>query len=567
MRTKSSSPRQWRSSFQFSIERLESRSLLAVYALTDLGTLGGLRAEANDINDAGHVVGQSVNSALKDRAFLWRDGVMTDLGAIAGSTSKGIGLNNAGQVVGYAAASGTNHAFLWEDGVMTDLVPGPQWSSGNAVNDAGQVVGAYNLNHPFIWEDGVLTDLGGFNGGASFGYALDINNAGQVVGSSYSGVITDGLAQHAFLWEDGVMTNLGVLPGMEDSRAHGINDIGQVVGFSSLFDPETTGEVSRSFLYSGGAMTDLNVPGESSAAEDINDAGQIVGWMAVGNGRAYLYDDGVVTDLNTLVPAGSGLTLTAARGINNAGQIVGVAVDAASRSHAFLLTPIAPDTPLVNVGDVSVSEGHSGTRIASFTVTLSAASTQEVTVNYATAGGTASAGSDYQSVAGTLTFSPGQTSRTVSVVVNGDRVGEPNETFFLNLSQAAGAVIADGQGAGAIIDDEPRLSVNDVALTESHSGTKLFVFTITLSSAYDVPVTVNFATADGTAKAGEDYTVRSGAITFAPGQTSTTISIAVKGDRKREASETFFFNLSNAVGALLLDGQGKGTILDDDRWF
>jgi probable HAF family extracellular repeat protein len=557
----------WRFPLRLSMERLENRCLMAAYALTDLGTLGGSSAEAHDINDAGQVVGQAVTSALNYRAFLWDDGVMTDLGTLTGSTSKGIGLNNTGQVVGYAAASGTNHAFLWEDGVMTDLVPGPEWSSGNAVNDAGQVVGAYDLNHPFIWEDGVLTDLGGFNGSAAFGYALDINNAGQVVGSSFSGVMTDGLAQHAFLWEDGVMTNLGVLPGMEDSRAHAINGPGQVVGFSSLFDPETTDEVSRSFLYSGGVMTDLNVPGQNSAAEDINDAGQIVGWTTAGNGGAYIYEDGVVTDLNTLIPAGSGLRLTAAKGINNAGQIVGIARDAASRTRAFLLTPIAENTPLLNVGDVSISEGHGGTRIASFTVTLSAASAQAVTVAYATAGGTASADSDYQSVAGTLTFSPGQTSRTVTVVVNGDRIGEPNETFFLNLSQPAGAVIADGQGVGTILDDEPRLSITDVALVEGNSGTRQFVFTVSLSAAYDVPVTVNFATANGTAKAGEDYNARSGAVTFAPGQTSATISIVVKGDRKREASETFFLNLFNAAGAFLLDSQGKGTILDDDRWW
>ena len=150
--------------------------------------------------------------------------------------------------------------------------------------------------------------------------------------------------------------------------------------------------------------------------------------------------------------------------------------------------------------------------------------------------------------------------------VNGDRVGEPNETFLVNLSGATGgAVIIDGQGVGTIVDDEPRISISDVARTEGNSGTTLFVFTVTLSAASDVPVTVNFATANGTAKAGEDYDAKSGTLTFAPGETSKTITIVVKGDKKKEANETFFVNLSGAVGALILDGQGLGTILDDDR--
>jgi probable HAF family extracellular repeat protein len=366
------------------------------------------------------------------------------------------------------------------------------------------------------------------------------------------------------LWENGVMTNLGVLPGMEDSRAHAINNLGQVVGFSSLFDPETTDEVFRSFLYSDGVMIDLGVPGAGSAAEDINDSGQIVGWMSGGGQRAYIYEDGVVTDLNTLISAGSGLTLSEARGINNAGQIVGVARDAANRTHAFLLTPIAPGTPLINVGDVSVTEGHSGTQTATFTVTLSAASTQEITVAYATASGTAAAGSDYQSASGTVSFAAGQTTKTISVTVNGDRTPEPNETFLVNLSQPTGAIVGDGQGTGTIVDDEPRISINDVAIVEGNSGTRVFVFTVTLSAPSDVAVNVAFSTVNGTAKAGEDYNAQSGTLTFAPGQTSKTISIVVRGDRKREANETFFVNLTNPVGAMLLDGQGKGTILNDD---
>jgi hypothetical protein len=93
----------------------------------------------------------------------------------------------------------------------------------------------------------------------------------------------------------------------------------------------------------------------------------------------------------------------------------------------------------------------------------------------------------------------------------------------------------------------------------------VFVFTLTLSAPADGPVTVNYATANGTATAGSDYVAQSGTVTFAAGETSKTISIVVNGDRKREANETFFVNLSDVVGALLQDNQGVGTILNDDR--
>jgi chitinase len=214
-----------------------------------------------------------------------------------------------------------------------------------------------------------------------------------------------------------------------------------------------------------------------------------------------------------------------------------------------------------------VTEGNAGTRAAAFTVTLSEASNQDVTVTYVTANGTATAGSDYQTPSGTLTFAPGQTSKTITVPIIGERLAEPNETFVVNLSSPTNATIADGQAVGTILDDEPRISISDVTKSEGKKGkTTLFTFTVALSNAYDQPVTMSFRTVDGTATTGNsDYVAKSGTITFAPGETEKTITITVKGDSKRESMEVFYLDLSDPSGtSLFAKSRGVGTILNDD---
>ena len=542
------------------------------YVVTDLGTFDGVQsAQASDINDAGQVVG-----GARTHAFLWQNGVLTDLGTLGGNSSAAAAVNAVGQVVGAAstAAPSTSHAVRWDNGVITNLIPG-QASSATGINDSGQIIGTLNATFSgFLLDHGVLTDLGRLGNWGTTPSA--INNAGQVVGSSTSTVVTAlGPMPHAFLWQNGTMTDLGVLPGQEDSAASAINNLGQIVGSSGRMDPDTYEVNSQSFIYENGAMTALPVPSWETYAADINDAGVVVGTMrapgGVGNYRAYIYADGVATNLNSLIPAGSGLDLIYATGINNAGQIVGVAYDSRMSYHAFLLTPVEAGTPVVSIGDTSVTEGHTGTRSASFTATLSAASSQPITVSYGTANGSALAGSDYQSASGSVTFDPGQTSKIISVLVNGDRTGELNETFTVTVGVASGnAVLGDAQATGTIADDEPRVGINSVTKNEGHSGTTQFVFTVSLSAASDAAVSLNFATANGSAKSPDDYEAKSGSLTFAPGQTSKTVAVVVKGDRTREAQEVFYLNLSAATGALIpqswgVNINGTGVIVNDDR--
>jgi hypothetical protein len=147
-----------------------------------------------------------------------------------------------------------------------------------------------------------------------------------------------------------------------------------------------------------------------------------------------------------------------------------------------------------------------------------AANTETITAACATGSDSATAGRNYNSTSGTLTFAPGETSKSVTVQVNGDRLGEANEIFFVNLSGPTNATIADGQGVGTISDDEPRISIGDVSKKEGKKNQKTqFIFTVMLSAAYDQSVTVSFRTAGGTPKISDgDSIARTDTLTFAP---------------------------------------------------
>ncbi len=227
--------------------------------------------------------------------------------------------------------------------------------------------------------------------------------------------------------------------------------------------------------------------------------------------------------------------------------------------------------PPVGIGITggSVVEGNAGTAPLSFTVTLSAAASTTVTVAYATAGGSAAAGTDFVAQSGTLSFAPGETTKTVAVDVIGDTAFESNETFTVVLSGASSnATIQTASATGTITNDDaqpapPTLAISSVSALESAG---VFAFTVTLSAPSTSSVSVRFGTANGTATAGSkgDYSSTSGTLTFSPGQTSKTISVSVRNDSTVEANETFFVNLSRASGAAIAVNRGTGTILNDD---
>jgi len=227
----------------------------------------------------------------------------------------------------------------------------------------------------------------------------------------------------------------------------------------------------------------------------------------------------------------------------------------------------APTVSLA-LADVSVSEGNSGTRLATFRVRLSAASGSPVTYTIATANGTATAGSDYvaKSLSG-QSISAGATSKTFTVTINGDTAIEPNETFTVSVSNVVGASVSDGQAMGTIKNDDCYcLSIANVTISEGNSGAKQATFTVRLSQAAPGNVTYNIATADSTASSSSGDYVASSLVgqSISAGQLSKAFNVAINGDTVVETNERFKVNISNVAGATVSDAQAVGTINNDD---
>ena len=625
-----------------SLESLEPRCLLSSYSVVDLGFLpGAFRTSFQDINNAGQIVG-----SCGEHAVLWtpttaRDGTgaMTDLGipegydvsiakaissdariaGVAGtydaaayqpcvwspgsttaqvidSTTNGDvrGVNNQGKVVGFVIAGGEEHACVWEsdgsDGyVATDLdsifppaeIPelpgnGTFWlREATAINDNNQIVanGVYLEDADgdkyaevvqywgFLLED---PDNDGFHTGAiavanlgalgsrQYTFANDINNLGQIVGASVGARNNQGL--HAVLWQDGVMQDLGTLPKEVSSRAFGISDTGLVVGYSQL---------------GGGSYP-----------------------------HPFLWQDGRMTALNTMIPADSGWTLRYANAVNDRGEIVGtgeVPLDVEHYAWRGYLLSTSVTCPTISIGDASVTEGDDGTTAVQLGITISepAGAGQSISVDYYTTGcynDSASPDLDFITAAGTVTFGEGQASQVVTVQVKGDMLAGVNadtsgntdqgsEIFYVNLANprndAGGqtAVFLDAQGKVTIVEDEPAMSISDVRYLEGNSDYTPFDFTVALSTPAKQEVKVYWYTKDSTAIAGVDYIADADWLTIPAGESSGTITVQVIGDTKPEDTYPFavFLDKATVQNAYIPDfsnrtgGWAFGFIENDDR--
>jgi probable HAF family extracellular repeat protein len=320
------------------------------YAVTKIN----LPFEAWDlrINNAGLIAG----TAYGGLAFVHANGVSTYLGALPGHTNSTVAaIDSLGQIVGESYTSETSHPFIYSNGVMTALGDSSmEKKSVSDINDAGQVVGGsegdvYDPGTPYLYDNGTLSALDSFLGEA--GHATAINNVGEVVGA----ISTTGLfgPSQAFVYRNGERLELGTLPGDVRSSAQDINDAGQIVGTSSsgenLISEDYT---SRAFLYANGVMTDLGgLGGPTTSAIAINNRGQILAMTTrpqkqpayLAESIPILFENGHLLQLNKCLP--EGWELSAADAINDDGLIVGFGKSPKGKSGAILLTPL----PLVTI--------------------------------------------------------------------------------------------------------------------------------------------------------------------------------------------------------------------------
>jgi len=347
--------------------------------MTDLGGLPGVAISGslpNYINEKGVVAGIAFNGRADDvigvpqfDAVLWKDGFILDLGTFGGDLSYAAAINDRDEAVGFALNATPDsfdlgdwcqnfpmptqmRAFIWRNGVKQDLgTLGGTDSCALFINERGQVAGnsftdstinpstGFPTLHPVLWDHDQMLDLGTLGG--TIAVAASINNRGQVAGLSW---LAGDLTNHPFLWNEKKLVDLGSLGG-DTAEVIGLNEKGHVVGKADL--PGPLPQIHHAFIAGKEGISDLGTQDGDpcSIAFGINSQDQVVGASSDCSNslHAFLWEHGLMMDLNAFVPAGSSLTLTQATFINDRGEITAEGVLPNGDQRAVLLIPCDSD--------------------------------------------------------------------------------------------------------------------------------------------------------------------------------------------------------------------------------
>lgn len=527
------------------LEPLEHRMVLSV-SITPLGSLpGSAAAMPNAINDLGQIVGGALFGS-NSHAFLYDNGTLTDLGMFGNASAVASDINDIGDIVGNTTSdAGGRRGFLYKDGALTSI--GNSATVAFGVNSTDDVVGEYQPGsetlgtgmHAFLFTGGVLTDIGTLGGTTS--WANRINDSGQIAGTSY-------LANnsfHPFLYDKstGVMSDLGTLGG-DFSEAAGINASGEVIGSSGLL-PGNVNTGLHAFIDIGGTMTDIGTQGGTGQALAVNDSGVVVGMsqIAAGDPRAFLYQTGVMTDLNTLLPANSGWVLQYATGINNHDQIIGFGTYNGT-TEGFLLS-FSPVPPTATPQTVTLGAGGRATITLTGQDTLTPPSELVFTLTSLPATGTlylpngspAAVGQTFTGSAAVLNYVPptevlGALSAsfdfTVTNADNPPSTSAPAQITIQTPADSTGVLRIYGQPGD-----------NAFALSRSNGNTKLHVAVNGTSAGGDIPfssiASIEIFGSNGT----NTYSIAAG----------LPVSISVTGGTGRDS-------LTTGADNLVFDGGG-----------
>ncbi len=526
-----------------------------------------------DDDDSGAVIQGNTIGTTADGTAAAANGYGIDLIGSAAVLIGGTAPGDGNQV------SGNTFANVFIDAASAhDLVQG-NVIGGNATGTAA-LTGPSPGGTIGVQVEGADNAVGGAT--AAAGNVISFNTAGVVVSAAAGAAGPYNLIRHNSIFANGsgavgggiVLNETGQLdvptpndPGDADTGANDLQNSPVVV----------TAAVAAGQLT---ALTTLNSTPNTSFLIDFYSGGTLDS-TGGSEGRTFVGTALATTDANgnaTFTPAfASALTGTqylTATATTVAGSPYGdtsqfsppVQVSIATPTPT---TPTATPTPTVSVGNVTQAEGNTGTTTFAFPVTLSAAAATPVTVQYATADGTATvADDDYVAAAGTLTIPAGSTTGTIDVTVVGDTKFEADETFTVTLSSPAGATLAAAAATGTIVNDDaaPTATIGNVTLPEGNTGTTAFNFPVTLSAVSGLPAVVGYVTVDGTATtADDDYQAATGQLVIPAGQTTGTITILVNGDTKFEPNETFSVVVSAISGMTFAPASvGVGTILNDD---